>query len=192
MIEVCSEIFGMLRLAKRLHDGPFAETFHKACDCLSLDYDMSYEMAYDTIPLVFEFTHQDYNEVYDYNVWVFGDPCIDKFCRLCQEYEKRQGLSEDDDPYRAEVRRFIVQGFEFPGYGYDFTWYLSQEGRGRKRLVFFAGPEFYNLYDLPGGLLEIREGFEVLNRRLENELCGLGKTLQLPATEVENERKEAA
>lgn len=192
MIELEREFFGMLRLAKVFHDSPFWEVFHEECDYLPLDHDMSFEMAYITIPLVFEYTNEIYREDYEYSVWIFCDPCIDRFCRFCQEYESRKGLSEENNPYRGEVQQIIRQGFQVDGYSYDFTWRLSAKDHGRKRLVFFAGPEFYYLNELPEGLLEIREGFEALNQRLEAELYGTEKTLRLPAAAVETERKEAA
>lgn len=192
MIELEREFFGMLRLAKLFHDSSFSEVFHKECDDLALDQDMCYEMAYDALSLVFGFTHEDYKEDYGNSIWVFGDPCIDKFCQFCQEYEHRRGLSEEENPYRKEMEGIIREGFEFPSYNYNFTWYLSEKDRGRKRLVFFAGPEFFHLDDLPEGLLEIREGFETLNLRMEAELYGTGKTLQMPEAAVEAERKEAA
>jgi len=181
MDELYSEFFEMLRLAKVLHDSAYSETFHKRYDSLVLDYDMCYELSYDAMAIAFEFTYEDYNEDYEFTTWVFGDPCIDKFCRLCREYENRRGLSEKENPYRQEIERIIRAGFQIPGYGYNFTWYLSAKDRGRKRLVFFIGMEFCGHTYVPGGLLEIREGFETLNLRLEAELNDSGA-----------ERKEAA
>ncbi len=181
MDELYPEFFEMLRLAKIMHDSAYSEMFHKQCDSLELDGDMCYEMSYDAMSMAFEFTCEDYNEDYEFNTWVFGDPCIDKFCRLCQEYENRQGLSEEENPYRQEIGRIIRAGFEFPGYDYNFIWYLSSKDRGRKRLVFFSGLEFCSHTCVPEGLLQIREGFETLNLRLEAELHDSGA-----------ERKEAA
>ena len=186
------EFFEMLYLAKTLHDSAFSEKFHEQHDQLELDCDMCYELAYDAMSLAFAFTYEDYNEDYEFSTWVFGDPCIDTFCRLYWEYEEKYGLSEDRNPYRREIEQIIRDGFELPSYSYNFDWYLSAKDRGRKRLVVFTGMEFSALTSVPVGLLEIREGFESLNQRLENELRGSGKVLQLPYVEVLQERKEVA
>ncbi len=192
-----NEVFEMFCLAKALHDSPFSEKFHETHDQLELDCDSYYELAYDAISLVFAFTYEDFDEDWGSSTWVFGDPCIDTFCRLCQEYETKHGLSEGKNPYRRELEQLIRDGFTFPNsdlgydYDYDYTWYLSAKDRGRKRLLLFTGEEFYHLTSVPMGLLEIREGFESLNRRLEQEL-GSEKILRLPNMISVEERKEAA
>jgi len=188
MAELYSEFFEMLRLAKVLHDSAFSELFHDECDWLALDCDMCYELSYDAMAMAFAFTYEDYNEDYEFDIWIFGDPCIDKFCRLCREYEDRRGLSEEENPYRREIEAIIREGFRFPSYSYNFAWYLSAKDRGRKRLVLFTGMEFCSHVSVPEGLLEIREGFDELNQRLEEELSNDGQILRSPATE----RKEAA
>lgn len=170
MTELYSEFFEMLHLAKTLHDSAFSETFHQQFGHLTLDCDMCYELAYDSMSLAFAFTFEDYNEDYEFSIWVFGDPCIDKFCRLCQEYETMRGLSEEENPYRREIEQIIRDGFAFPSYSYNFDWCLSAKDRGRKRLLLFTGMEFCGMTYVPEGLLDIREGFDVLNLRLENEL----------------------
>lgn len=192
MSELYSEFFEMLYLAKLLHDSPFSEKFHKQCGYLTLNCDMCYELVYTAIAMIFDFVYQDFNEEYEFDIWVFGDPCIDKFCRLCQEYEARHGLTEERNPYRWEIERILRDGFELPGYSYNFTWYLSAKDRGRKRLLLFTGMDFSSLTQVPAGLLEIREGFDALNLRLEKELYDNGKILQLPVANTDAARKEAA
>lgn len=192
MAELYSEFFEMLRLAKVLHDSAFSELFHDECDGLALDCDMCYELSYDAMAMAFAFTYEDYNEDYEFSIWVFGDPCIDKFCRLCREYESRRGLSEEENPYRREIEAVIREGFRFPGYSYDFSWYLSAKDRGRKRLVLFTGMDFSGHVSVPEGLLEIREGFDALNLRLEKKLSDMGQILPLPVLDAEAKRKEAA
>ena len=62
-----------------------------------------------------------------------------------------------------------------PRYRYWKDWRLSASDRGRRRLLFFHGPEFYCLEDLPEGLLEIRDGFQAVNFELETALSNLDK-----------------
>ena len=49
--------------------------------------------------------------------------------------------------------------------------------------MFFYGPEFCSLEDLPEGLLEIHEGFQDVNFQLEKALNGLSeeKTMEKEA-----------
>lgn len=187
MVEIYREIFEMLHLAKVLHESTFSKQFHDECGRYELDSDMCYELAYNVRCIFFDFAYEDYNEDRDFHTWVFGDPCIDRFCRLCREYEDQYGMTEGENPYRREMERIIRSGFEFPSYDYDFSWYLSREDRGRKRLLLFTGMQFYCDMAVPEGLLEIREGFDALNLRLEKELRGCGNAQAFSA-----ERKEAA
>ncbi len=190
MDELYDEFFYMLYLAKTLHDSAFSQKFLKKAGHLSLDSDACYELAYIAMTLLFAFIYEDYNEEYEFDIWVFGDPCIDKFCRLCQEYEDRHGLSERENPYRQELEGILRECLQFPSYDYGFDWRLSREDRGRKRLLLFTGMEFYSLPAVPVGLLEIRDGFDALNLRLEKELSG-GTVIELPVLNIGTE-KEAA
>ena len=192
MAELYSEFFEMLWLAKNLYDSLPPEKLSDLFSYLDLDSDLCFELAYNAMSLVFDFSYEDYNEDYEFTTWVFGDPCIDKFCRLCREYEEKYGLSEEKNPYRQEIAEVIRGEFDFPSYSYNFTWYFSKEDRGRKRLVFFYGMEFCDFTRVPGALIEIRDGFDILNQRLESDLgCGK-KVLPFPGAEAVEERKEAA
>lgn len=192
MAELYSDFFEMLWLAKNLYDSLPPEKLSDLFSYLELDSDLCYELAYNAISLVFDFTYEDYNEDYEFTTWVFGDPCIDKFCRLCQEYEEKYGLSEEENPYRQEITEVIRNEFDFPSYSYNFTWYFSKEERGRKRLVLFCGMEFCNFTCVPGALIEIQDGFNTLNQRLENDLGVRSKVLQMPVMDAGEDRKEAA
>ena len=192
MAELYSEFFEMLQLAKELYDSVSPEKLSDLFSYLTLDYDLCYELAYNAMALFFDFTYEDYNEDYEFTTWVFGDPCIDKFCRLCQEYEEKHGLSEEKNPYRQEIAAIIREGFEFSSYSDNFTWYFSAKERGRKRLVLFCGMEFCDLTSVPLGLAEIRDGFDRLNWRMENDLGIKGKVLQMPVAGTERAGKEAA
>lgn len=184
MVELYSGFFFMLRLAKRLVDTGLADKLQGSFRSLVLDEDFYYGLAYEAISVVFEDTFQDYNEDRMMSIYVFCDPLIDRFCRLCWQYEQRGHLTEEENPYRKEIAQIIRSGFEFGSYDYNFDWKLSASDRGRRRLLFFHGPEFYYLEDLPEGLLEIREGFQELNYELEKALKGL--------TEEDAMEKEAA
>lgn len=189
MEELYPDFFYALRLAKAFADhDQFKELRHRFDGC-TLDEDSSYEMALTAMERIFQGTNMYYNEDQDFEVWVLTDPLIDRFCRLCRRYEERKGISEEENPYMAEIKRTIHFAFSLNAYNYDFDWRLSAGDRGRKRILFFAGQEFYGLYEMPMALLEIWEGFQDLNRKLEAEL-GLNKLV--PIYPLRTEWKEAA
>ena len=175
MIELYSDIFAMLRLAKRLHDKSLVDKLPGGFRSLTLDVDYYIELVYNAIDIVFENTCEDYNEENGEGVYVFCDPVIDSFCQLCLQYEQRSHLTEEEDPFRKKIEAVICSGFCLDGYSYRFDWRLSANGRGRRRLLFFYGEEFCGLDELPGGLMEIRDGFQELNLELEKALSNLTK-----------------
>lgn len=175
MVELYPGFFSMLRLAKSLYENGFVEKNPSLFQGMPLNEDSFYELAYDAINVVFADTFQDYNEDQMMDIYVFCDPMIDRFCHLCWQYEQRSRLTEEENPYRRDIEYIIRSGFELNGYDYNFDWRLSATDRGRRRLLFYCGPEFYNLEDLPMGLLEIREGFQNMNFRLEKALSDLDK-----------------
>lgn len=178
MEELYSDFFCALRLAKAFADhDQFKELRHRFDGC-TLDEDIACEMALMAVDLIFQGTNVYYNEDDGFEVWVLTDPVIDRFCRLCRCYEERKGISEGDNPYMAEIKGTIQSAFSLSAYNYDFDWRLSAGDRGRKRILFFAGQEFYGLYEMPMALLEIWEGFRYLNRRLEAQL-GLNKLVPI-------------
>ncbi len=170
MVEIYSGFFSMLRLAKNLYDSSLADNLSDYFQSLRLNEDLYYELAYEAIDIVFERFFQDYNEDRGMEVYVFCDPVIDKFCRLCWQYEQRRRMTEEENPYRQRIEAVIRSGFCLSGYNYNFDWKLSANDRGRRRLLFFYGEEFGGLEDLPNGLLEIRDGFLELNLELEKAL----------------------
>ena len=62
------------------------------------------------------------------------------------------------------------EGLCFNSYSYGYDWRLSPKDRGRKGLLIFTGIEFYSHDEFFEGLMEIRDGFEAMNERLEKEL----------------------
>ena len=183
MVELYPGFFSMLRLAKNLYDHGFLEKNPGLCQGLTVDEDSFYGLAYDAIDVIFEHTSQYYIEEEMLDVYVFCDPLIDRFCHLCWQYEQRSHLTEEENPYRKNMEQIICSGFKMNTYNYNFDWRLSASDRGRRRLLFFYGPEFYCLEDLPEGLLEIREGFQDVNFQLEKALNGLSeeKTMEKEA-----------
>ena len=170
MTELYDEFFSMLRLAKRLYEYGMAEQIQKWSGSYELDGDNYWDLAYETISWVFRDTRRYYNGRDEIETWLFMDPIIDRFCQLCQEYEERRKISEEDNPYRRDMVRIMHEGLCFNSYSYGYDWRLSPKDRGRKGLLIFTGIEFYSHDEFFEGLMEIRDGFEAMNERLEKEL----------------------
>lgn len=173
MVELHPNFFAMLRLAKNLYDSSPAEKMPSLTQAMLLDEDFYYELAYEAIGIIFEEFFPDYNEDLAMDVYVFCDPIISKFCHLCWQYEQRQHLTEDENPYRQRIGALICADFLLSEYDYHFDWKLSANDQGRRRLLFFYGPDFWSLEDLPEALLAIRNGFLELSFELEKALSDL-------------------
>ena len=191
MVELYDEFFGMLRFTKNLCDCGMMEKVKDWFGSCKLDGDYYWELAYEAISWAFQDTRRYYNNNNEIETWMFTDPMIERFCQLCQEYEKRQGISEKENPYRSDMERILHNGFTFSGYSYGYDWRLSQEDHGRKRLLLFTGCEFYCNDEVPAGLLEIRDGFETMIAYLEDELSKETRIIPLHL-DTEVQQKEAA
>jgi len=171
MTELYGEFFASLRLAKKLYDCGLAEQFKESFESQILDGDDYWTLAYEAAGWVFQDTCQYYNEEAEIETWLFTDPVIDRFCELCREYETRQGICEEQNSYRRDMAGIIRENFSFNSYSYNYDWRLSSKDRGRKCLLLFIGCEFYSSDEVPAGLLEIKNGFCMLNEKLECELA---------------------
>ena len=191
MTELYDEFFAMLRFTKNLCDYGMAERVKDWFGSYQLDGDNYWELAYEAIGWIFRDTRHYFNDNEEIETWMFTDPVIDRFCKLCQEYETRRGISEEENPYRKEMERTLHDGLTFGSYDYDYDWQLSSQGHGRKCLLLFTGCEFYSHDEVPEGLLEIRDGFQSMIAKLEMSLSRETNIIPLvPAEEMQ--RKEAA
>ena len=172
MVELYDEFFSMLRFSKSLYDNDMAECLVNRFGGYPLDGDLYWELTYETIGWVFQDTRHYYNDRNELETWLFTDPVIDRFCQLCEEYEKRGGIGEGENPYRKVLEETIREYFTFSySYGYGYDWRLSKEDRGRKCLLLFTGCEFYNQDEIFDGLIEIKYSFEETIKKLEQEFC---------------------
>lgn len=174
MGELNCVFFDVLRLAKVIYDAPRFKDFWITIQNIPLDEDAIYELEMETATSVFLDTGIYYNEQEDKETWVMRDPVIDRFCWLCERLETEKDLDEAINPYRRQAEQVIHEGFCLNNYSYDYGWRLSPQDRGRPCIFFIIYPEFYGLDELPEAMLNIWEGFQEQNRRLEAEL-GLNK-----------------
>jgi hypothetical protein len=191
MWELNHTFFSVLHLAKVFFDSDVPDEAKKDLGAWELDEDNCYVLGLEATDWIFQDTAHYYNERQDIDTWLFSDPIIDKFCRLCQEYERSKGISEDENPYRRTMEQAIHENFRFDSYSYGYDWRLSLAERGRKCILLFTGEEFYSHESIPEGLLEVRAAFLELNQKLEAEL--LKETGIIPLSPVTAAQwKEAA
>lgn len=178
MSELYPVFFEVLQLAKTVYDSPRLKRVWNIIEGTPLDEDSIYELAMEVATSVFQDTSLYYNNEDEVETWVIKDPVIERFCFLCERLENEKNLAEEINPYRRQAEQVIHEGFCMNDYSYDYGWRLSPSDRGDKCVLFFAGPEFYGLSELPEAMLHIWEGFQELNRRLEAEL-GLNKLVPI-------------
>lgn len=191
MVELYDEFFSMLRFAKQLYDSGLEDQVKGKFGLYPLDGDIYWEIAYEAIGGIFQDTRQYYNDDDEIETWVFSDPLIDRFCQLCQEYEARRDVHEEEDPFRRDMEHILHEGFCFSGYAYNYDWRLSPNDRGRKCLLLFLGCEFCSHDEIPTGLLDIKDGFKDTIRRLEQELSKETRIIPLSLVTAARQ-KEAA
>jgi hypothetical protein len=177
-------------LLKQLRDSGVGDRLFGMYKDAEINGDNFYEMVYEAVSSVFENTSNYYNEEDELETWVFMDPLLDEFCRLCEDYEKSRCVGEVDNPFRKDFESILRSGFSFGSYSYNYDWKLSPGDRGKRRLLLFPGPEFYYESEVPCGLVEIHDGLAYCVERLRNELgTDTGQLIVLPPLA---EQKEAA
>lgn len=170
MIEMCEDFFLILRFAKNMYDCRMDKQFKKLFGFYELNGDSYWELAYETISWVFQDTRLYYNDEKEIETWLFIDPVIDRFCELCQQYERQKGISETDNHYQKDMAKIAHNGFNFNSCSYAYSWRLSAEDRGRKCLLLFTDCEFCCYDEISNGLMVIKDGFEMINQKLEREM----------------------
>ena len=171
MIELYDEFFSMLRFAKNLCEYDMADQLKNWFGSCPLDTDYYWELTYETIGWVFQSTCHYYNEEAEIETWLFMDPAIDHFCQVCQKYEERKNIAQEDNPYQKKMEQIIHEAFSFNSYSYGYDWRLSDKKRGRRGLLLFTGCEFCSHDAIFYGLMEIKDGFDAITAHMEAELA---------------------
>ncbi len=181
--------FDNLCVAKQLWDAGASERFLKWCGSYPVDTEDYYELFYDGVASVFEETRTYYNEEDEVETLVLFDPLMDEFFHLCREYERRKGVSREDNPFRSRGQQEVHDSFGFMDYSCD--WWLCDEQHGRPRLVILFNYDFCGHHALPGAVAESKS-------ELKNQIIGLKKALadlkpqSIITLPVQAEMKEAA
>ena len=111
MQELNHTFFSVLRLAKIFFDSDVPDKAKNDIGLWALDEDSCYALGLEASEWIFQNTAHYYNERKDVDTWLFADPIIDRFCRLCQEYERDKGITEEKNPYRSTIEQTIRENF---------------------------------------------------------------------------------
>ncbi len=187
MQELNHTFFSVLRLAKIFFDSDVPDKAKNDIGIWELDEDSCYALGLEASEWIFQNTAHYYNERNDVDTWLFSDPIIDRFCRLCQEYERDKGITEEENPYRSTIEQTIRENFRFDSYSYGYQErcdYLIQSGS--------QSPAVMDRWVLKvQGLEEKKKHYEqVLQRELDglddefNTLKFLAQELQVRANSI--------
>lgn len=210
MIDCADWALEMLYAAKTIYDAGLWERF---TELLTYDFEVwvggSFTFDPEFAPMVygaavcsvFETTKGYYHEEKEQGITVFWDPLMYRYNKLCREYEARRGIVEIENPYVREAEQALQKAMSFGSYACDYRYYTGTKSPKDSKLVFIEDPEFCNAWEVPAGLVELRDFYVEGIKRLEVELApkkGLkpikrkkGKLITLP-TPKETRRKEAA
>lgn len=193
MIEITEYLWEELYTLKKLYDHGKADGLLAELKEQPLNSDYIGDITMQAMYEVFAETRDYWNEDNDQEIYVFFDPILDEFHQLCREYEKKLGISPEKNPHRAEMRRAIQSGLQFHDYSYDYWYYDGSQRDGKCKIILKLYPEFCQMCEIAGGLLEVYDAFSSHVRRLKEELAVTDgqKIIELPRA-AEKEGKEAA
>ncbi len=193
MVELDCWLWESLYTVKQMYDHGCADQILTVYGNDEIDSDMVFEIACDGIGQIFEDTRNYCNDSAEIETYVFFDSMITDFYRLCEEYERKTKCSVRENSYRAEMKQAICNGFAFQDYSYDFEIHTDPQGHSGCKLVLLLSPEFCCHYQVPNGLLDIRDAFTSGTERLRRELGKLEceKVVALPIPENMEERRAA-
>ncbi len=141
-----------------------------------VDGDDVYEIAESAIDQFFADTRSYYNEELDLSVYVFFDPLITDFWKLCDEYEKRLCLEPEENKYRNEMGRALDSALYIGDYSYDARWYTDTNHKSGCRLVLLCYCEFCGYHWIPAALSEAYDAFVHYTALIRKELAEMKQT----------------
>lgn len=181
MIEINSWLWEGIYTLKQLYDHGKTEETLKYFRNRTLDCDDAGEIAMCAMYDVFETTRDSCQDQYGTEVYVFFDPVLDEFFKLCRAYEQANRMTPKDNPYREDIARAIRSGFLFDDYSYDYLVFDGSQRDGRCKIILKLYPEFCHTYEVAGGLLEIYDAFRNQTERLKKEPgCADAKSDEMP------------
>ena len=181
MIEINSWLWEGIYTLKQLYDHGKTDGTLKDFKSHTLDSDDAGEIAMSALYDVFATTRDYWQERDETETYVFFDPVLDEFFRLCRAYEHVNHMAPKDNPFREDMYRAIQSGLLFDDYSYNYLVYDGSQRDGRCKIVLKLYPEFCHTYEVAGGLLEIYDALRDQTERLKKEPgCTDAKSDEMP------------
>ena len=192
MVEISDYVWESLYIMKDIYDHDDRSVVLDMFSNIEIDGDCMYEIAVNSIGAVFKDTRNYYHEKTEYEVYVFFDPVIEGYWRLCDEYEAKTGVTREDNIFRKEMINAINSALYFPDYSYGMYSYDDTKRKNGCRIALVFGIEFCCHYMVPGGLCEAYEAFETNTKRIKKALAELEKPKIIELPKKKANRKKAA
>lgn len=172
MIEISDWLWECLYAIKQLYDHGKADELLDEWKDNRLDSDDIGEISMRGLYCAFEETVDDWQSWDGTDIYVYFDPVLDEFYRLCLEYEQTYGLTKESNPFRQTIGRAISSALNFDDYSYEYIVYDGSQRDGRCKIVLKLFPDFCHLYEVTGGLLELYDAYCSQTKRIKQELSG--------------------
>ena len=157
-----------------------------------VDGDDVYEIAESAIDQFFTDTRRDYNEEEDLSIYIFFDPLITDFWKLCAEYEERLRLKPEENKYRKEMENALDSALYIPDYSYDAKYYTDTKQEDGCRLELLCYCEFCGYHWIPEALSEAYDAFVHYTALIREELAEMKQTEIIALPKRPQQRKKAA
>ena len=189
MLYVASQFYGSDRWEKFtaiLNEYTQSDDFQFDLENLSLLYSAAIDAVFETVKVY-------YKDETQRTTFVFWDPVMYRYNKLCREYEEKRGITEIENPYVNEMESAVHNALQLNSYSYTYLWTTDTKSPRGSKLVFIEDVEFECEWQLPGCLMELRTFYTEGVKRLEAELAPKdSKLIVLPAPKKARRRKEAA
>ena len=159
MIEISEYLWETLYAIKAVYDhDPKAQIFQLYKDT-AIDGDDLFEIAENAINQFFDDTREYFNEDNEVATYVFFDPIITQYWKLCDEYEKRLQLDPKENRFRSDMNRALESALYIPDYSYNAAWYSDTKHKNGCRIVILCYLEFNTYHWIPTALSEAYDAF---------------------------------
>lgn len=192
MVEINAYLWAAVYVLKTVYDhNPESPIFHEYANVV-IDGDLIYEISENAIHQFFADTREYYNEEDDVATYVFFDPIITQYWKLCDEYEKRLQLDPKDNCFRKDVDHALDSALYINDYSYDYTWSTDTRRANGCKLVLLCYCEFGSYHWIPKVLSEAYDAFVHYTKLIKEAIAELDeqKTDDLPMQMCQ--RKKAA
>ena len=192
MVEINEYLWATIYVLKTVYDhNPESPIFHEYASAV-IDGDLIYEISENAIQQFFADTREYYNEEDDVATYVFLDPIITQYWKLCDEYEKKLRLDPKDNRFRQDMDQALDSALYINDYSYAYNWYSDTKHEYGCKIVLLCYCEFWSYHWIPKALSEAYDAFVHYTKLIKEAIA----ELDLPKTDdpsmQTSQRKKAA